>query len=118
MRAIGDRAVDFASAVDRVRGTALDPAAMDMTRLDEADAGVAGDAAHRLAPADYTRDCRLVHAVLQRDDIAAWRQILPDHRCCRVRVVGFGADKDEARLPEAGIDVKPVVRGRLHEPRS
>jgi hypothetical protein len=33
-------------------------------------------------------------------------------------VVGFGADKGEARLPEAGIDVKPVVRGRLHEPRS
>jgi len=33
-------------------------------------------------------------------------------------VVGFGADKGEDRQPEAGIDVKPVIGGKLHEPRS
>src|SRR6202008_953113 len=80
VRALGDRAVYFASAIDRVRGTALDTAAMDMARLDEADADVAGDAAHRLAPADDAGDRLLVHAVLQRDDIAAGREILPDQQ--------------------------------------
>ena len=46
MRAVGDRAVDLAGAVDRVRGAALDPAAMDMARLDETggiSAGTSGD---------------------------------------------------------------------------
>src|ERR1700724_3485044 len=41
--ALGDRAVHFPSAVDGMRGATLDPATMDMTRLDEADADVAGD---------------------------------------------------------------------------
>jgi hypothetical protein len=67
MRAVGDRAVDLAGAVDRVRGAALDPTAMNMTRLDETDADVAGDAAHRLAAADHLRDRRFVHAILQRE---------------------------------------------------
>ena len=95
MRAVGDRAVDLAGAVDRVRGTALDPAAMDMARLDEPDADVAGDAAHRLAPADHLRDRRLVHTVLQRNDITARRQILAYQQCRPVGVVGFGADKGD-----------------------
>src|SRR6516162_3754056 len=64
-RSLCDRAVDFAGAIDRMRGPALDAAAMDMARLDEADADVAGDAAHRLAPADDTGDGLFVHAVLQ-----------------------------------------------------
>src|SRR3984893_18805961 len=55
VRPLGDRAVDFASAINRVRRAPLDPAAMDFG------------------------DHRLVHAVLQRDDIAAgatyWRII-------------------------------------------
>src|SRR5271170_7521865 len=51
VRPLGDRAVDFAGAVDRVRRAALDPTAMDMARLNEANADIAGDAAHRLAPA-------------------------------------------------------------------
>src|SRR6516165_9405115 len=93
MRAVGDRAVDLAGAVDRMRSAALDPAAMNMARLDQADADVAGDAAHRLAPADDTRDRRFVHAVLQRDDITTRRQILADQQCRPVGVVGFGADK-------------------------
>ena len=54
MGALGDRAVHFPGAVDGVRRAALDPATMDMAGLDEADADVAGDAAHRLAPADHT----------------------------------------------------------------
>ena len=62
---IGDRAMDFAGAIDRVRRAALDAAAMDMARLDETDADVAGDAAHRLAPADHAGDRLLVHAILQ-----------------------------------------------------
>src|SRR6202043_1573293 len=56
VRPLGDRAVDFAGAIDRVRRAALDPAAMDVTRLDETDADVAGDAADRLAPADPAGD--------------------------------------------------------------
>jgi len=71
---------NLAGAVDGVRRPALDPAAMDMAGLDEADADVAGDAAHRLAPADHLGDRRLVHAVLQRDDIAAGCEILPDQQ--------------------------------------
>jgi hypothetical protein len=65
MRTVGDRAVDLAGAVDRVCGSALDPAAMDMARLNKTDADVAGDAAHRLAPADDTGDRLFVHTVLQ-----------------------------------------------------
>ena len=65
VRPLGDRAVDFAGAIDRVRRAALDPAAMHVARLDETDADVAGDAAHRLAPADDTGDRLLVHAILQ-----------------------------------------------------
>jgi hypothetical protein len=95
MRAVGDRAVDFAGAIDRVRSTALDPAAMDMTRLDKADADVAGDAAHRLAPADHPRDRRLVHAVLQRHNKAAGRQILADQQRRPVGIVGFRADEGD-----------------------
>ena len=93
MRPLGDRAVDFAGAIDRVRRAPLDPTAMHVTRLDETDADVAGDAAHRLAPADHTGDRLLVHAVLQRDDIAAGREILADHHRRPLRVVGFRADK-------------------------
>ena len=92
---LGDRAVDFAGAVDGVRGTAFDPAAMDMTGLDETDADIAGDAAHRLAPADHTGDRLLVHAVLQRDDIAAGCEILADQQRRPVRVIGFRADKGD-----------------------
>src|SRR6516164_11634442 len=95
MRAVGDRAVDLAGAIDGVRGTALDPATMDMPGLDKTDADVAGDAAHRLAPADYLRNRRLVHAILQRDDITARCQILADQQCRPVGVVGFGTDKSD-----------------------
>ena len=65
VRPLGDVPVHLAGAVDGVRGTALHSAAMDMTRLDQADADVAGDAAHRLAPTDHTGDRLLVHAILQ-----------------------------------------------------
>ena len=80
--ALGDVPVHLAGAVDGVRGPALDPAAMDVAGLDETDADVAGNAAHRL-PSPTTP-----------------------------------ADKGDVRPHEAGIDVKPVVRGKLHEPCS
>jgi hypothetical protein len=89
VRAVGDRAVNFADAVDRMRRTTLDPAAMDMTGLDKTDADVACDTAHRLAPADDLRDRRFVHPVLQRDDIAARRQILADQQGCQLLPARF-----------------------------
>jgi hypothetical protein len=93
VRPFGNRAVHFAGTIDRVRGTALDAAAMDMARLDQADADMAGDTSHRLAPADDTSDRLLVHAILQRDDIATRRQILLDQYRRPLRVVGFGANE-------------------------
>src|SRR5438552_4419989 len=65
VRPLGDVAVNLAGAINRVRRTALDPAAMDMAGLDETDADVSGDGAHRLAPAGDSGDRLLVHAVLQ-----------------------------------------------------
>src|SRR6266481_4449451 len=59
VRLLGDVPVHLAGAVDGMRGTALDLAAMDIGGLDQTDADVAGDAAHRLAPADDTGDCLL-----------------------------------------------------------
>ena len=35
-----------------------------------------------------------------------------------VLAMGLFLWQSRARLPEAGIGVKPVVRGKLHEPRS
>src|SRR5438552_18277340 len=52
VRPLGNVPVNLAGAVDGVRRPALDPAAMDMAGLNDADADVAGDAAQRLAPAD------------------------------------------------------------------
>src|SRR6266481_9781334 len=42
VRPLGDVPMHLAGALDGMRRTALDPAAMDMTGLDEADADVAG----------------------------------------------------------------------------
>ena len=96
LRPLGDAAMHLAGAVDRVAAVlAADAAAMDMAGLDEADADVAGDAAEHLAPADDLGDRRLVHAVLQRDDIAARRQILPDQQRRPFGVVGFRADEGD-----------------------
>ena len=68
---------------------------MDMAGLYEADADVAGDAAQDLAPADHLGNRRLVHAILQRHDITARRQVLADQERRPVRVVGFRADKGD-----------------------
>src|SRR5580700_10365175 len=71
LRPLGDAAMHLAGAIDGVAAVlAADAAAMDVAGFDEADADVAGDAAQDLAPADDAGDRRLVHAVLQRHDIA------------------------------------------------
>src|SRR5205085_1723687 len=94
LRPFGDAAMHFAGAIDGVAAVdAADAAAMHMAGLDEADADIAGDAAQHLAPPDDLGDRRLVHAVLQRDDIAARREILPDQERRPLRVVGLRADE-------------------------
>ena len=94
LRPFGDAAMHFAGAIDRVAAVdAADAAAMHMAGLDEADADIAGDAAEHLPPPDDLGDRCLVHAVLQRDDIAARREILPDQERRPLRVVGLRADE-------------------------
>ena len=73
----------------------LPAARRDLTRRVQFDGDRAGDRAQRLAPADDAGDRLLVHAVLQRDDIAVRREILLDHRRRPGGVVGFRADKGD-----------------------
>ncbi|HTW50722.1 MAG TPA: hypothetical protein VME45_02365 [Stellaceae bacterium] len=95
MRAFGNAAVGFAGTIDNVPVAADQPAAMHLRRRVQRDRDVAGDAAHHLAPADDAGNRLLVHAVLQRDDIAAGCQILLDEPRRPFGVVGFDADKGD-----------------------
>ena len=78
-----------------MRRPALAGAAVDVAGLRQVHRDAAGDAAQRLAPSDNTGDRLLVHAVLQRHDIAVRRQILPDQHGGPRRVVGLHADKGD-----------------------
>ena len=106
----------LAGAEHGVRRAALAGAAMDMAGLGQVDGDAAGDAAQRLAPADDAGDRLLVHAVLQRHDIAVRRQILLDQHRRPCRVVGFHADKgdvDRLLLGEL-LRVGDVQRAHRH----
>ncbi len=110
---------------------------MDVAGLGQVDGDGAGDAAERLAPADDAGNGLLVHAVLQRDDVAVGRQVLADQHGGPGRVVGLHADEgdvDRFLLGEllgvgdverahghgkfrhiAGVrDAQPVLAHRLH----
>lgn len=78
-----------------MRRPALAGAAVDMAGLRQVDGDAARDAAQCLAPADDAGDGLLIHAVLQRHDIAVCRQILLDQHRGPGRVVGFHADKGD-----------------------
>ena len=93
--AVGDATVHLAGAEHGVLRAALAGGAAHVTRLAQIDGDRTGDAAHRLAPADDVRDRLLVHAVLQRDDEAAGRQILADQRGCPFGVVRLHADEGD-----------------------
>src|SRR5712691_3036683 len=81
LRPLRDAAVHFAGAEYGVRRPALAGATVDMAGLRQVDCDAARNAPERLAPADDAGDRLLVHAILQRDDVAVGRQILPDqHR--------------------------------------
>jgi len=64
IRAIGVAAMHLANTINGVRRAALKTAAMDMTRFDQADADIAGDATQYFAPAEDLGDRRLIHAIL------------------------------------------------------
>ena len=90
-----DAAVHFAGAEHGMRRAVLAGAAVDVAGLRQVDGDAAGDAAERLAPADDAGDGLLVHAVLQRHDVAVRRQILLDHHGGPGGVVGLHADKGD-----------------------
>src|SRR5205814_1590945 len=71
--AVGDAAMHFADPEDGVFRARLAGGALDLTWRVQLDGDRAGNRAQGLAPADDTRDRLLVHAVLQRDDIAIGR---------------------------------------------
>ena len=111
-----DAAVHFAGAKYGVRRPALAGAAVDVAGLRQVDRDAAGNAAQRLAPADDAGDRLLVHAVLQRHDIAVRRQILPDQHGGPGRVVGLHADEgdvDRLLLGEL-LRVRDVQRAHGH----
>ena len=100
----------------RVRVAVLGGAAMDEAGLGQVDRDRACDAAERLAPADDAGDRLLVHAVLQRDDIAVGREILPDQHRRPGGVVGLHADEgdvDRLLLGEL-LRVGDVQRAHRH----
>ena len=85
----------LAGAEHGVRRPALAGAAMDVAGRRQVYRDAAGDAAQRLAPADDAGDRLLVHAVLQRHDIAVRRQILLDQHGGPRRIVGLHADEGD-----------------------
>ena len=93
--AVGDAAMHFADPEDGVFRAGLAGGALDLTWRVQLDGDRAGNRAQGLAPADDARDRLLVHAVLQRDDIAVRREILLDHGRRPGRVVGLRADKSD-----------------------
>src|SRR5579885_3019870 len=95
LRALGDAPVHLAGTVDGVAAAADQPAAVHLPRRMQGDADVASDAAQRPPPADDLGDRRLVHAVLQRHDIAGRRQVLLDQPRRPFGVVGFDADEGD-----------------------
>src|ERR1700733_3943982 len=119
IRAIGGPAMHFAGAIDRVRRTTFEPAAMNIARLDQADADIAGDAAQHLAPADNPGDRRLVHAVLQRNDIGAGCEVLANEQCRPCGVVRLHADEGdvERRLFADMLDLGEVQHAWSHGER-
>ena len=107
-----DAAVHFAGAKHDVPGAVLASAAMDVTGLRQIDRDAAGDAAERLAPANDAGNGLLIHAVLQRHDIAVRRQILPDQHGGPGGIVGFHTDEGDIdrRLPGQLLRVGDVQR--------
>ena len=93
--ALGDAAMYLAGAEHGVLRARFAGSAGDEARLVEADCDRAGDRTQGLAPADDAGDRLLVHAVLQRDDIAVGPEILLDHRRRPGGVVALGADKGD-----------------------
>ncbi len=106
----------FAGAEHRVRRPALAGAAVDVAGLRQVHRDAAGNAAQRLAPADNAGNRLLVHAVLQRHDIAVRRQILLDQHGGPRRIVGLHADKgdvDRLLLGEL-LRIRDVERAHRH----
>ena len=89
---LGDAAMHLAGAVDVVRRRAFRRGAAHSARAAELGPEQGGDDADCLVPADNAGDPFLVHAVLQRDDIAVRRQVLPDQRGRPFRVIRFDRD--------------------------
>ena len=98
----GDAAVDLADPVDIVMRGALGHGAANPTRRVELGGEQGRDGADRPVPADDRGDALLVHAVLQRDDIAVGRQVLPDQGRRPLRVIGFDRDHHDVDRPLLG----------------
>ena len=95
----GNAAVHLADPVDLVMRGALRHGAANPPRRVELGGEQGRDGAHGPIPADDRGDALLVHAVLQRDDIAVGRQVLPDQGRRPLRVIGFDRDhRDVDRL--------------------
>src|SRR6202035_4481857 len=73
--ALGGDAVDLADAEYRMRRRAFGRLAADFARLEQLDGNARSDASHRAAPTHDIGDALLVDAVLQRNHIAAGREI-------------------------------------------
>ena len=78
-----------------VGGPAFARTAVDVAGVGQIDRDGAGDAAERLTPAHDPGDRFLVHAVLQRNQIAVGGQVLADHHGRPGRVVGLRADEGD-----------------------
>src|SRR5262245_4881819 len=98
---LGGEAVDLADAEHRMRGRAFRRLSTHLAGLEQLDGNARSDASQRASPPDDTGDALLVDAVLQRNHVAAGRQIRLDELCHPLGVVRLHAHEGDVhrRLP-------------------